>query len=260
MNSIINFLSAGVAFPLFPFLFHFPVQTLPMGLGLCSFVLTAQQTELSRRVQDNPEGFELVGSITQQRAEPLLYDAVPCQEIWGPHLCGRNHPFFARKVLFLRSLFPPGWSLCLVILPQEAPWGVHPMEKNHPDRWAELILPSAQGEELILSLCFSPGFYDNKREGDTIKGALIRKPVPLGSSCAGAQGLQKTLQIWSLLRSPRLPSWVTFLSPLTPDRPLGNWPPKSAEGGGGNWHMWIPLSLVRPFPYYPGILKPWSHQ
>lgn len=144
---------------------------------------------------------------------------VPCQEIWGPHLCGRNRPFFTRKMLFLRSLFPLSSSLCLVILPQEAPWGVQPVEINHPAQWAELLFPSDQGEEHIFSLCFSPRLYHNKREGDIIKGTSVRHPVSLDSSCAGVQGLQKTLQIWSLLRSPELPSGVALLSPLTPDRP-----------------------------------------
>ena len=64
MNSIINFLSAGVAFSSSPFLFHFAAQPLPTGLGLCSFSLTAQQTELTHRVQNNPERFEPVGSAT----------------------------------------------------------------------------------------------------------------------------------------------------------------------------------------------------
>ena len=44
------------------------------------------------------------------------------------------------------------------------------MEINHPAQWAELLFPSAQGEECIFSLCFSPRLYHNKREGDNIKG------------------------------------------------------------------------------------------
>lgn len=230
MNSVTNFLSAGVAFPSFSFLFHFPAWTLPMGLEaalLCTCnpkkwaepQTTRHLWKVWARWLSRCLAFhQLSGSITQWRAEPFLYDAVPCQEIWGPCLCGRNHPFFSRKMLFFGNLFPPGWSLCLVILTQEAPWGVQPLDIHHPVQWAELLLPSAQGEEHVFSLWSSSRLYCNKREGGTIKGISIRKPVSLGYCCARAQGLQKTLQIWSLLRSPELPSGVAFLSPLT-----GSW-------------------------------------
>jgi len=62
MNSVSNFLSAGVVFPFYPFLLHFAAQTPTAGLRLCSFSLTAQQTQLTHRVQDNPERSESVGS------------------------------------------------------------------------------------------------------------------------------------------------------------------------------------------------------
>lgn len=56
-------------------------------------------------------------STTQQRAEPLLYNSVSCQEIPEPHLWMGNHPFLTRKVLYLRNLFSSNRSLCLVLLP-----------------------------------------------------------------------------------------------------------------------------------------------
>lgn len=201
---------------------------------------TYSPANLSHGGQDNPERSEAIGSAAawppasslgasrsgeQSRFCTMLSHARKSEDL---ACVGKNHPFFTRKMLFLRSLFPPGWSLCLVILPQEAPWGVQPVEINHPAQSPELLFPSSQGEERIFSLCFSPRLYHNRREGDNIKGISIRKPVSLGSSCAAAKGFQKTLQIWSLLRSPRLPSGVAFLSPLTPERPLRNWPPKSA--------------------------------
>ena len=116
------------------------------------------------------DSHQLSGRTMQRRAEPLLYDAVPCQEIWGLRLCGRKHPFSTRKTVFLRSLFPPSWSSCLVVLPQEALWGELPVEINQPAQWAELLFPSAQWEKCILSLCFSPRLCHNKREGGNVKG------------------------------------------------------------------------------------------
>lgn len=128
MNSVINFLSAEVAFPSSSFFFHFPAQTLPVGLKgvlLCTYnpkkLAEPQSPRQLWKVWAHwlsccLASPQLAGSITQRRAEPLLYPAVPCQEIWGPCLCGRNHPFFSRKMLFLRNLFPAGWSLFLVIL------------------------------------------------------------------------------------------------------------------------------------------------
>lgn len=120
MNSVNNFLS-GVPFAfLFSFLFHFAVQTLPMGLELCSFSLITQQTELTHRVQDSPKRYMPCGSAaawplaSSQEASRSREQSSSCvmlsfaRKSKGPCLSGSNNLFVTRNMLFLRSLLPPG--------------------------------------------------------------------------------------------------------------------------------------------------------
>lgn len=116
---------------------------------------------------------------------------LPCTRKPEDLTYGTKLPLFMGQMLFLGSLFYPGSVLCLVVVPQEASRWVQPVETGHPAWWAELLFPLIPGEEHFLPLLLSHAI--NKMEGDAIKGSSIRKLAPLGSCCAGEQGLQEAL-------------------------------------------------------------------
>lgn len=240
-----------------------------MGLGLCLLFTYSPANQADPQGPGQPwktwahwlsrclASCHLSVSITKWRAEQLLYIVVPCQEIWGPLRCGRYHPFFHKKDVVSQEPVSSRLKLCLVILPHKAPWGVQPWEINHPDQWAELPFPSAQGEECIFSLCFSPRLYHNKNQSDNIKGTSSQchlVPVLLEWKASRRHSGSKSVKV----------PWTAFWNCLSSSTDSRQAFGKLASEVSLEWRR--KLAFVNtsvawpPFPSHPGILKPWSHQ